>query len=245
MRGWHDRNENANRCGKDGTHLKLIIFDVDGTLVDSQHMIVAAMNAAFAEHRIVAPPRERILSIVGLSLETAMRALCTAEPDDMAVPLAEAYKAAFRDLRTSPEHHEPLFPGAMDVLDALAGRKDVVLGLATGKSRRGVDAIIELHDLHDRFVTIQTADIHPSKPHPAMVQAAMRETGALPQETVMLGDTTFDMEMARSAGVNAIGVAWGYHETATLEAAGAHRILDHFNEFESAFDTLLPQGLPV
>lgn len=225
--------------------MKLIIFDVDGTLVDSQHMIVAAMNAAFAAHAIVPPTRERILSIVGLSLETAMRTLCTTEPEDMAVPLAEAYKAAFRDLRTSPEHHEPLFPGAMEALDALGQREEVVLGIATGKSRRGVDAIIDLHDLHGRFATIQTADLHPSKPHPSMLQTALLETGVLPHEAVMIGDTTFDMEMARAAGMHALGVAWGYHETGTLEAAGAHRIIHGYDELHGALDALLPQGIPA
>lgn len=237
--------EQDNTGQKGGDPLKLVIFDVDGTLIDSQHMIVSAMNAAFGAHGLAAPSRERILSIVGLSLETAMRTLCSHEPHDMAVPLAEAYKSAFRDLRASREHQEPLFEGAQATIDALAGRGDILLGIATGKSRRGVDAVMDLHNLHGRFVTIQTADLHPSKPHPSMIQAAMLETGALPHEVVMLGDTSFDMEMGRAAGVHAFGVSWGYHDVRELEAAGAHRILDRFGELEGAIDALTNEGAPA
>jgi phosphoglycolate phosphatase len=216
--------------------VNLVIFDVDGTLIDSQHMIVSAMDRAFAAHGLTAPPREEVLSIVGLSLETAMRALCRPDQQDFAGPLTEAYKAAFFDLRQSADHHEPLFPGARDVLDRLAAREDVILGIATGKSRRGVQAIMDLHDLHGRFATIQTADDHPSKPHPSMVSTALTETGVLPQRAIMVGDTTYDMEMARGAGARAVGVSWGYHPSAALTAAGAETVLDSFEDFDAALD---------
>jgi len=217
----------------------LVLFDVDGTLVDSQAMIVAAMSAAFAAHGRVAPPRERVLSIVGLSLETAMRALLPEEPHELAGPLADAYKAAFQQLRASPEHHEPLFEGALDVLDALGARDDLILGLATGKSQRGVRAVLDLHDLHGRFVTIQTADTNPSKPHPGMIQAAAAEAGVLPQQVIMIGDTTYDMEMAGAAGAHGVGVRWGYHEAAALQAAGATVLLDRFDELPGALERIL------
>jgi phosphoglycolate phosphatase len=214
--------------------VNLVIFDVDGTLIDSQNIIVSAMDRAFAAHGLTAPAREEVLSIVGLSLETAMRALCRHEPEIMAGPLTEAYKAAFHDLRRSEEHHEPLFPGAIEALDRLADRADVLLGIATGKSRRGVQAIMDLHDLHGRFVTIQTADDHPSKPDPGMVAAAIAEAGVLPQHAAVIGDTTFDMEMARAAGARAIGVAWGYHPADALAASGAETVLDHFDDLDRA-----------
>ncbi len=217
--------------------MNLVVFDVDGTLIDSQQMICAAMDRAFDAHGLVPPSRAEVLSIVGLSLETAMRALVREEPDALAGPLAEAYKAAFFDLRHSPDHHEPLFPGAIEALDRLAGRSDIVLGLATGKSRRGVDAILDLHDLHGRFVTIQTADDHPSKPHPSMIAAALSETGALPGETVMIGDTTYDVEMGRAAGARAIGVGWGYHAADSLLAAGAEIVLSDFADLDRALAT--------
>jgi phosphoglycolate phosphatase len=222
--------------------LNLVIFDVDGTLIDSQHMICTAMDRAFAAHGLVAPARGEVLSIVGLSLETAMRTLCKQEPEEMAGPLADAYKAAFSELRQSQEHHEPLFPGALAVLDTLTERDDVILGIATGKSRRGVNAIMDLHSLHGRFATIQTADDHPSKPHPSMVLAALAETGVLPQRAVMIGDTTYDIEMARAAGTRAIGVSWGYHPGEALTAAGAEAVLGAFEEFEAALDAGLVEA---
>lgn len=216
--------------------MNLVIFDVDGTLVDSQRMIVSAMNRAFEVHGLVPPERDDVLSIVGLSLETAMRALVKEEPDTLAGPLTEAYKAAFFDLRQSPEHHEPLFPGALDALDRLAARDDVVLGIATGKSRRGVQAIMDLHNLHGRFVTIQTADGHPSKPHPSMVLQAIAETGVMPSRAVVVGDTTYDMEMARGAGAHAIGVSWGYHASDALTASGAATVLPSFVDLDRALE---------
>jgi phosphoglycolate phosphatase len=216
--------------------LNLVIFDVDGTLIDSQNMIVTAMDRAFAAHGLTAPPRAEVLSIVGLSLETAMRTLVKEEPEALCGPLAEAYKAAFFELRQSKEHHEPLFPGALAALDRLAGREDVLLGIATGKSRRGVNAIMDLHGLHGRFVTIQTADDHPSKPDPAMVAAAIAETGVLPQRATVIGDTTFDMEMARAAGARAIGVGWGYHPNDALTASGAQIVLSHFDELDPVLE---------
>src|SRR5690606_11825217 len=113
------------------------------------------------------------------------------------------------------------------LIETLAGRGDIVLGVATGKSRRGVAALFEREGLSDLFMTIQTADDHPSKPHPSMILKAMAETGCAPAETVMVRDTTFDIEMALSAGVGAVGVDWGYHPGEALIAAGAHAVADH------------------
>jgi len=212
--------------------LPLIIFDVDGTLVDSQDLIVAAQHDAFQAHGIEPPSRERALSIVGLSLREAFIALVG--PESPVDSLAERYKAAFARLRADPDCHEPLFPGAAEALRRLSEREDVTLGIATGKSRRGVAHLIERHGWESLFATIQTADDAPSKPHPAMVEQAMQETGARPDETVMVGDSTFDMAMARAAGAGAIGVAWGYHRPEALSAAGAQRIVRSFDELLDA-----------
>lgn len=209
----------------------LIIFDCDGTLVDSQHMIVAAMTAAFAGAGLEIPPRQAILSVVGLSLVPAVTRLLPPGLEAAAAPgLAESYKAAFRELRADPERHEPLYPGARDTIEALAKQSGTVLGVATGKSKRGVDALFEREELAHYFATIQTADDHPSKPHPSMIHTALAETGADAARTVMLGDTTYDIEMALAARVLPIGVAWGYHDTAQLEAAGAAAIATRFAE---------------
>lgn len=222
------------------TSPRLVIFDCDGTLVDSQHVIVAAMEHAFAEAGLAAPEREAVLSIVGLSLPEAITRVKEAHaiPHDAALlhRLLEGYKGAFTKLRLDPAHEEPMFPGARDGVLALSDRDDVVLGIATGKSRRGVDRLIRMRGLEGCFATVQTADDAPSKPHPGMVEQAMGETGASRPATLMVGDTTFDIQMAVNAGVRAIGVDWGYHPAAALHEAGADMVVEDFTALLAAID---------
>ena len=205
--------------------MKLIVFDCDGTLVDSQHLIVAAMERAFADRALALPVRDNILGVVGLSLPIAIERLVphmsVAAIDD----LAEGYKAAFGELRRDPLQREPLYPGVREILNELGARDDVMLGVATGKSRRGVAAILEREGLDGLFQTIQTADTHLSKPDPSMLITAMAEAGCGPPDTIMIGDTTFDIEMARAAGVRAVAVSWGYHPIEALVTAGAHIVV--------------------
>ncbi len=204
--------------------VQLLVFDVDGTLVDSQAMIVAAQRRAFAACGLVAPTRERSLSIVGLSLIEAFTALVG--PHGPVERLAEAYREAFSELRADPDCNEPLFPRIEATIAELAARDDVVLGIATGKSRRGVAHLVERFGWERVFATIQTADDAPSKPDPGMLLRAMAETGIGQEATTMIGDTAFDMAMAGAAGVRAIGVSWGYHPVAALREAGAETIID-------------------
>jgi phosphoglycolate phosphatase len=217
--------------------LKLVLFDVDGTLVDSQNIIVAAQHAAFAAHGLEPPSRERVLSIVGLSLVEAFTVLVG--PKGPAGSLAEAYKNAFASLRLDPANAEPLFPGADSCLDWLRRREDALLGIATGKSRRGVSHLLDRHGWGQVFATIQTADDAPSKPHPAMIRQAMAEVGAAPENTVMIGDSSYDMEMARAAGVLPVGVSWGFQPVAALKEAGAGMIVDSYAELEEALTDFL------
>mgnify|MGYP001250040533 CR=1 FL=1 len=211
--------------------MKLVIFDCDGTLVDSQHLIVACMNEAFAGLGRPAPSREATLSIVGLSLFEAFATLTS--PDDAAIPaLIEGYKNAFHVQRLKPDHAEPLYEGVREVVDWLAG-ENVALGIATGKSQRGVRIVMTHHGLFDRFATIQTADDAPSKPHPAMIRQAMAAVGAEPADTVMIGDTTYDIDMAHAAGVAAIGVSWGYHAPDMLLRARPRALLGSYGELPS------------
>lgn len=219
--------------------MRLVLFDCDGTIVDSQHAISAAMEAAFNAHGLIAPERSRIVEVVGLSLITAVRELIPDHDPDLIARVAETYKDAFGNLRRQAAHEEPMFPLARETIHGLAEAPGIVLGLATGKSRRGVDAIIERENLHGLFKTIQTADYHPSKPHPAMVLQAMNETGALPEQTVVVGDTTFDMAMAQSARAKAIGVTWGYHPRTALGASGAHALIDCYSQLPATIDRLL------
>lgn len=203
---------------------RLAVFDCDGTLVDGQAAVCEAMEAAFAFARLPGPPRPLIRRIVGLSLPQAVRHLAPDVPEDLQRMVVEAYKDSFRSARTGGTLEEPLFEGIAELVDRLA-RSGWALGVATGKSDRGLTACLAGHGLLDRFVTLQTADRHPSKPHPAMLEAALHEAGALPGAAVMIGDTSFDMDMARAAGVRAIGVDWGYHPADELAAAGAEVVV--------------------
>lgn len=188
---------------------RLIIFDVDGTLVDSQAHILAAMTQAFRAIDLPPPPRAAVLAIVGLSLPVAVAQLAPLLPTSAHAQLVAGYKAAFTSLRA--ETLSPLYPGASETLALLSQTPGVVLGIATGKSRRGMDHIMAAHGWADRFATVQVSDDHPSKPHPSMIHACLQATGISAANTVMVGDTTYDMDMARAAGVQAVGVAWGYH----------------------------------
>jgi phosphoglycolate phosphatase len=216
--------------------MHLVIFDCDGTLVDSQHMIVAAMNGAFAAAGRPALPREQVLSIVGLSLPMAVAALIPDGTRDEVEAITDGYRQAFQQLSKDPEHQEPLYPGIPDLLTWLAKRDDVLLGVATGKSRRGVDRIVARHGLEGMFITVQTADTHPSKPHPSMIETALGETGAHADRAVMIGDTSFDMEMSRAAGVTAFGVSWGYHPVGELKRSGAHAVFDTADALRGALE---------
>jgi phosphoglycolate phosphatase len=219
---------------------KLVVFDCDGTLVDSQHVIVAAMADAFASEGLAPPTRDRVVGVVGLSLGIAVARLVPEGSDLARVDrLAEAYKAAFAARRRRPDHAEPLYDGVRATLERLAARDGVMLGIATGKSRRGLDAVLEREGLAGLFATLQTADTHPSKPHPSMILAAMDETFAAPADTVMIGDTTFDIEMALGAGTSAIGVAWGYHPEDALRQAGAHHVTADCAALEQALDQVI------
>jgi phosphoglycolate phosphatase len=217
--------------------LHLILFDVDGTLVDSQRMILAAQRAAFEAHGLQVPGRDQILSIVGLSLVETFTVLVG--PNGPVASLAQAYRDAFSLLRTDPAYAEPLYPGAAACLDRLRRRGDVCLGIATGKSRRGVVHLLDRHGWTDMFHVVQTADDAPSKPHPAMIEQAMAETGAAPSATLMVGDSSYDMAMARAAGALPIGVAWGFQPVQKLRDAGADRVVHSFQELDQEFDRLL------
>lgn len=219
--------------------LRLALFDVDGTLVDSQAHITHSMAAAFASEGLTPPAHDEVLSIVGLSLPNAIAQLAPAEGPRRIDRLVSAYKSAYAALRQSDGAQQtPLYPGARACLQALADVPDILLGVATGKSRRGLDALIELHGLERMFLTQQVADDHPSKPHPSMILTAMAELGVAPEDTIMIGDTSYDMTMACAAGVRRLGVAWGYHPAAELRAAGAEQIATSYAEVPDMLNTL-------
>ncbi len=209
--------------------IRLVVFDCDGTLVDSQHMIVEAMTTAFEAARLAPPTAEAVRRIVGLALAEGIALLIDRGGDAAtAEVVAGHYRQAFGELRSKP-HDEPLYPGAEEAIDRLEAA-GFVLGVATGKSLKGLTSTLGRHGLLRRFVTLQTSDVAAGKPHPEMLHRAMSETGANPEDTVLVGDTTFDMTMARNADVRAIGVSWGYHEVDELWRAGAGHVIDSFEE---------------
>ncbi|MGN3973930.1 HAD-IA family hydrolase [Tsuneonella sp. SYSU-LHT278] len=215
--------------------MKLAVFDCDGTLVDGQAPVCEAMEDAFAAAGLPPPDRHAVRRIVGLSLPQAVRRLASGAPDDQQSAAVEAYKRAFRAARETGRLEEPLFEGIGDLLRGLR-TEGWSLAVATGKSDRGLAACLAGHGIAGLFASLQTADRHPSKPHPAMLEAALVETGASADETVMIGDTSFDMAMARAAGVRAIGVAWGYHEMDELHDAGAHAVARDVSELKDLLD---------
>jgi len=199
---------------------RLAVFDCDGTLVDSGAPIYAALKASMERHGFDVPPPEVSRRVIGLSLTEAMAALLPQATAEQHVQLAEDYKQAFKALRAAGQVDEPLFDGVLDLLDALES-DGWLLAVATGKSDRGLNHCLDRHGIHARFMSLQTADRHPSKPHPSMVEQAIADAGATPGTTIVVGDTSFDMAMAANAGAAGIGAGWGYHEPAELMEAGA------------------------
>ena len=211
---------------------RLVVFDCDGTLVDSQYVIIESMQGAFERHGLALPTPKAIKHIVGLSLPDAISRLYGPNEEDEKPSidiLASAYRDDFTKVRASKQIHEPLYPHVIETLELLQ-EAGYLLGIATGKSQCGLLETLGAHGLTKYFATLQTADIAPGKPHPGMMERAMAETGAEKDDTVLIGDTVFDIEMAHNAGTRAFGVSWGYHEVDKLHAAGAHLVLNHLSE---------------
>jgi phosphoglycolate phosphatase len=206
------------------TFPRLAVFDCDGTLMDSQRNIIRAMSDSFARHGLRAPSDHATRRVVGLSLLEAMQALLPDAEPDLHLSLADDYKTAFQRLRADRQlKTEPLYDGIRDLLAKLDAA-GWLLAVATGKSDRGLALALAHHGLADHFISLQTADRHPSKPHPAMLHAAMAEAGARAEDAVIIGDTVYDVVMGTRAGVRAIGVDWGYHEAQDLLDAGAEHV---------------------
>lgn len=211
---------------------RLAVFDCDGTLVDSSADVVISMEQAFARAGLPAPDSNVVRRMVGLSLPVAVRHLATQAEAEKQREVVEFYKAIFRGRREDGLLEEPLYDGMAELLRTLHA-DGWALAVATGKSDRGLQACLDGHGLTDLFVSLQTADRHPSKPHPAMLEAALFEAGAQPSDAVMIGDTTFDIHMANAANVRSLGVAWGYHEPSELTQAGAQAVAETMADLEA------------
>lgn len=225
--------------------LRLVIFDCDGTLVDSQYVIVQAMQAAFLGSGLIAPQPAMVKRVVGLSLEVAVQRLRPELDTAATLAISERYRQAFHQLRLQHGAAEPMYEGVKAALSEL-DRAGYLLGVATGKGRRGLAGILEHHGLAERFVTLQTADdVTAGKPAPDMCLRACAEAGVAPADAIVIGDTSYDMEMARRAGARAIGVTWGYHPPAELERAGAVALVSRADEIRPAVDRLFALELPA
>lgn len=219
--------------------MPLIVFDMDGTLIDTHGLISEHMATAFTANGLAAPTPADVSQIIGLSLPIAIGRLAQGRNAAMVDRLVDSYRTAYRE---DLEHHadrEPLYPGARAALDRLRNSPATLLGIATGKGLAGVHRILGNHGLAGHFVTLQTPDHNPSKPDPSMLLKAMAETGMGREETIMVGDTVFDIELAVNAGCHSVGVTWGYHDAADLVRAGAGAMIDSYDELDAALNRVL------
>jgi phosphoglycolate phosphatase len=218
------------------TALKLAVWDIDGTLIDSRKIIQRAMDRAFQRAGLGGIDYDRTRTIVGLELGEAVRRLAPEDyPVERLARLGEYYKQAFVEQRAEPGFEEPLYAGAAETVERLRD-EGWLMGVATGKARRGLDIVFNHHGLHRYFDTFQTVDGGPGKPHPRMVLDAMGETGAAAHETVMIGDTQFDMAMGRNAGVHTLGVSWGFHTVEEIAEGDPHETHHDFASLNGALD---------
>jgi phosphoglycolate phosphatase len=222
-----------------GTGLRLVVFDLDGTLVDSQHAIVASMRAAFESQDLRPPEASAVRSVIGLPLDVSIERINPDVRGLLTQRVAEAYKHhAHVVLGAGAGGPEPLMPGTRAMLDRMDAA-GTLLAIATGKGRRGLHSVLEAHGLRNRFVSLQSADDAPGKPDPTMLRQAIAEAGAEIVDTVMIGDTVFDLQMAHNANVKSIAVSWGYHQVGQLNSAGPDAMIDHFDQLDTVIDNLL------
>ncbi|TAV89690.1 HAD-IA family hydrolase [Rhizobium leguminosarum] len=211
--------------------MKLALFDCDGTLVDSAALIHETMRRTFDKFGKPEPRFDDTKAIIGLSLDIAIaRMQGRPHVEQQDIDMTAHYKSLFSIVRQDLDYKEPLFPGIREMIDAISGRDDLLIGAVTGKSRRGLKVVMETHGFDTHFIVARTADDCPSKPHPAMVTECCDETGMNAADTIVIGDAVYDMQMAKAAGAKAIGVAWGYASVDELIANGADAIAYHPNE---------------
>lgn len=210
--------------------MKLVLFDCDGTLVDSVNVIHTCMERTFEDFGLERPALAHTKSIIGLTLDIAIAQMLDRSFDEEISAMTARYKEHFMLHRQNGGALENTYDGIIPLIAELAARDDVLLGVVTGKSRRGLSAILEHHGMTRSFFTTRTADDCPSKPHPAMVLECCAEAGITPDATIVIGDAIYDMQMAASAGARGIGVSWGYAPVEALLAAGADRIVRRADE---------------
>ena len=203
----------------------LIVFDWDGTLFDSTALIVRCIQAACADLGLPVPDARRAAYVIGLGLHDALRHAVPDLPPEQYPELGRCYRAHYLPM----QHELELFPGAVEMLLALKNRRHRI-GVASGKSRRGLDEALRTAGLDRMFDATRAADETAGKPDPRMLLELMAELGAEPARTLMIGDTTHDLQLAKNAGTGCVGVTYGAHEGSAIAALAplhvAHSLAD-------------------
>lgn len=218
--------------------MRLVIFDADGTLVNSQAVILEGMRQVFLEFGYTPPPVTSMLASIGLSLNLLFAMLLQREVDEEIEQMSASYKKRFFNLKKIPELYSPLYDGIDEIIETLSAQPETLLAIATGKSRRGLNEMVDTFGYRDKFIALRSADDCPSKPHPAMILECCEIAGCDVLQTVMVGDSSYDMQMAIQAGTRALGVSWGYQDIASLEKSGAHAIVAKPHDIPTAIDEL-------
>ncbi|CUA82184.1 haloacid dehalogenase superfamily, subfamily IA, variant 1 with third motif having Dx(3-4)D or Dx(3-4)E [Gulbenkiania indica] len=206
----------------------LIVFDWDGTLMDSTAHITRSIQAACADLGLPVPERERASHVIGLKLSDALRYACPTLPAERYEEMVDAFRVHYR----ATEGQITLFDGVRESLAALKA-SGVFLAVATGNSRAGLNRLLEATGLGELFDATRTVDECPSKPHPAMLLSLTEQLGVETARTLMVGDTTHDLLMAREARTPAVGVTYGAHPRPQLEACGPLALFDRYRDFSA------------
>jgi phosphoglycolate phosphatase len=204
--------------------MRLVVFDCDGTLVDSQQAIVASTEAALATYGLGAPSRTAILHAVGLPVDVAMRLHAPDVDDETLAKVIDVFRDSYQKLSQQDDRGQVMFDGLHDLICQLGEQDQLAMAIVTMKSRRGLGRVVDAYNIRSYFQSLKSADDGPGKPAPDLLLDAMRECDVSAEQTVMVGDTSFDMLMAKAAGAHAVGVAWGYQDIDELEEAGADEI---------------------
>jgi len=205
--------------------LRLVAFDLDGTLLDSADSIVTGVLTCWEACGFPAPEKEHIRRIIGLPWEESICELLPGAGETEFNKIRAYHAEVASGKRPHPSRQERLFPGIKEALDQFE-EAGFLLSVITSRSSGRLQDLLEANGIGKRFITLKTTDNGPGKPNPFLMNQTLSELGVDKENAVMIGDTTFDMIMARSAGTTAIGVSWGVHEADELTSAGAHHVVD-------------------